>query len=994
MPLPIVLIVALSSGALNGQTAPPEPPASSLAASLEPRPGFQVELVAAEPLVESPVAFDWDTDGSLWVVEMRDYPLGMDNKGQPGGRIVRLSDADGDRRYDTSIVFLDGLLFPASVMTWRKGVLVACAPDIFYAEDSDGDGRADKKEVLFSGFGEANPQHRVNGLRWGLDNWLYCANGDFAPARQLAPAVPADKTATGFSASQTEDLRRLALAGAQVRSVKTGTTYDIRNRDFRFRPDEGLLDPQSGQSQFGRDRDDWGNWFGCHHATPMWHYALDDRYLRRNPHVASPSARVEAPRSLSFAIGGGRDTGTPRDSQGNAWTSGSSVMVYRDTLFGPGFADNWFACEPVHNLVHREILHPRGVTFTSHRAPDEEASEFLASADPMFTPVSIRTGPDGALWIADMHRKVLEHPHWLPSGWETSVDVRAGHEQGRIYRVYPAGKRPRAWPRLDRLETAELVALLDSPNGWLRDKAQQLLIHAGDRSAIQELEAKAAAGKTALGRLHALCTLDGLEALTPDVLRQALTDPHPAVRRHAIRLSEAPACRSAEVEARLTALACDPDPHVRLQLACTLGCWESARCAETLGRLLSEDHSDPYISAAALSSLTRGNVAIVVETVLAASKETPPALVQALLQSAVGFDEPHTAAALVDRLARPRSEGFSDGQFAALAGWLDALDQRNTPLSELAREADAPLRGSLSRLSELFQAARQVAADPAAPPSRRAVAVRLLGRGLDQHKDEWDILAELLAPQTEEGLAAAAVDTLGAIRDPRAAEALLRDWKRYTPQIRFAVLDVLVSRPGGAQAVLEALRGERMLPQEVPLELRQRLLEHPDEEVRAEAGRTFTDLVDPDRDKVVQAFQSALDLDGDADRGQKLFAKHCAACHLVGTVGAAVGPDLVMVRDKPAEWFLPALFDPSRAVDAKYLNYVAVTKDGKLHTGVLAEEGGNSITLVGAKGERQVVLRDNLDELAGTGKSAMPEGLEQELNPQDVADLITWLKKM
>src|SRR5438105_839592 len=151
--------------------------------ALRPRPGFKIELVAAEPLIRSPVAFDWGPDGRLWVVEMRDYPLGLDNKGKAGGRIVCLEDTDGDGRYDKSTVFLDGLLFPTGVMSWGKGVLVSCAPDIFYAEDTDGDGRADRREVLFTGFGEANPQHRVNGLRWGLDNWIYCANGDFLAAR-------------------------------------------------------------------------------------------------------------------------------------------------------------------------------------------------------------------------------------------------------------------------------------------------------------------------------------------------------------------------------------------------------------------------------------------------------------------------------------------------------------------------------------------------------------------------------------------------------------------------------------------------------------------------------------------------------------------------------------------------------------------------------------------------------------------------------------------
>src|SRR5262249_42476805 len=142
---------------------------------------------------------------------------------------------------------------------------------------------------LFTGFGEVNPQHRVNGLRWGLDNWVYCANGDFAQVRQHIPLTGKPPRGTPFSAE--EDVRRLALGSAAVKSVKTGKTYDIRNRDLRIRRTTGELDPQTGQSQFGRDRDDWGNWFGCDHAQPMWHYALDDHYIRRNPYVAAPNPR-------------------------------------------------------------------------------------------------------------------------------------------------------------------------------------------------------------------------------------------------------------------------------------------------------------------------------------------------------------------------------------------------------------------------------------------------------------------------------------------------------------------------------------------------------------------------------------------------------------------------------------------------------------------------------------------------------------------------------
>src|SRR5262249_34468007 len=158
---------------------------------------------------------------------------------------------------------------------------------------------------------------------------------------------------------------------------------------------------------------------------------------------------------------------------------------------------------------------------------------------------------------------------WLPAGWEKKVDVRAGWDKGRIYRVYPADQKPRAWPRLDRLDAAGLVALLGSPNGWLRDKAQQMVVQRRDRSARPLLE-ETARGANALGRLHALCPLHGLEALRPDLLERALADPHPGVRRHAVRLSEVPTARSPGVRAALLRLVDDPDAPVRLQLAYSL----------------------------------------------------------------------------------------------------------------------------------------------------------------------------------------------------------------------------------------------------------------------------------------------------------------------------------------------------------------------------------------------------------------------------------------
>ena len=215
----------------------------------------RIEVASAEPQIMDPVAFDWGSDGELWVAEMGDYPNGSkwhgpgDPQGDAGGRIKLLYDTDGDGRYETAHLFLDGLHVPTGVKAFREGVLISVAPNILYAEDTDGDHVADKQVVLYSGLTPGNQQHRANGLRWGLDHWIHLANGD---------------------------------SGGEVLSTKTDQSVNIRGRDFKIYPDTGGLQLISGQSQFGRSRDNWGNWFGGNNSEPIWHYVLDETYQSRN----------------------------------------------------------------------------------------------------------------------------------------------------------------------------------------------------------------------------------------------------------------------------------------------------------------------------------------------------------------------------------------------------------------------------------------------------------------------------------------------------------------------------------------------------------------------------------------------------------------------------------------------------------------------------------------------------------------------------------------
>ncbi len=937
---------------------PPKSPRASVL-SMKPRVGFKVELVAAEPLVQDPIAIAWGADGKLWVAEMGDYPLAA-----TGGRVRFLEDSDGDGRFDTSTVFLDDVDFPTSVMPWRKGVLVTSAPDIIYAEDTDGDGRANKREVLFTGFVKGNQQHRLNGLRWGLDNWVYGANGD---------------------------------SGGMIKSIKTGKQTDIRGRDYRIRPDDGLLDPQSTMSQFCRARDDWGNWFGGNSGFPIWHCALVDHYLRRNPHAAAPNPRVYLMDPPSFARVYPISRTLPRFNDLNTvnrFTSACGAAVYRDDLFGENFMGSYFVCEPVHNLVQQQTMTEHGVTFTGKRAPGYETLDFLTSSDNWFRPTQVRTGPDGAIWVVDMYRQTIEHPQWIPAEWQQRLDLRAGHDKGRIYRVYPIDKKPRGVVKLDRLEVAELVAALDSPNGPQRDLAQQLLVERKDPQAAKPLEVLARSSKRAKCRLQALCSLDGLEMLKPELLEQALTDEHPAVRRHAIRLSEKFINTSPSLADAVAKRISDPHLKVQMQLAYTAGQWNDRRAGSLLGQLAVAHADNQFLTAAVMSSATRFPDEVLA-TVLSSNKHAASqvALIENLLVVSIASGQ-HKATALgLRKLSASGDGGYALWQLDALGGLLDALSRRDTSLAKLRSGAPDELKSALEELKQVFATARKTAANAASPVEQRLRAVHLLGRGFDDRKEDIALLGGLLVPQTPLQVQSATVTALGNLSTAEVPGVLFAGWKHHGPTLRQQVLDTLLSRPAWTGELLARIEKQDEFSANIGATHRQRLLTHDDEALRTRAITIFGAARESDRQKVVAKYQSVIDLKGDPQRGEEIFQKRCAVCHRLTGPGVNVGPDLRSLTDRSPKALLTAMLDPNRAVEAKFVSYSAVTTDGRMHSGILASETGSSITLIGQQGKRFVLPRADLEVLASTGKSLMPEGIETDMpKVQDYADLISYVR--
>jgi putative heme-binding domain-containing protein len=282
--------------------------------------------------------------------------------------------------------------------------------------------------------------------------------------------------------------------------------------------------------------------------------------------------------------------------------------------------------------------------------------------------------------------------------------------------------------------------------------------------------------------------------------------------------------------------------------------------------------------------------------------------------------------------------------------------------------------------------------DGKAEKDEQLQAVRLLGRGLDNRKEDVDLLAGLLVPQTDRDLQAAAVVALGKLSDPRVPELLLRSWKRYSPAVRSSVLDAMLVRDDRALAFLDALEAKKVPAAELDAIRRQRLLDHKDGRIRERAAKVLADAVAPDRRKAVDDYQLVLKMRGDLERGKQVFGRTCAACHRLGDVGHAVGPDLASVGDKSPEGLLIAILDPNRVVEARYINYRAELKNGQTFTGVLAAETGNSVTLAEPDGKQRVILRTDLEQLLSTGKSLMPDGLEKDITRQEMADLIAFIR--
>jgi putative membrane-bound dehydrogenase-like protein len=917
---------------------------------------------------------------------MTDYPyVGTKNDiarqvqmSPPIGKVRVLEDIDGDGVYDKSDILATDLSWPTGIALYNGGAFVSATPDIWYLKDTDGDGKADIREKVFTGFRKFNVQDVINTLLWGLDNKVYGAgasnNGQIKSSRN--PSAP---------------------------------TITLGQNDFWFDPETLDFQVVSGGAHFGASFDDWGNRFLCHIRNPAQHVVLPARYLARNPNLPVPKAVFDiaeagdqlpvyrtspvepwrALRARRFALQ--RDRPHPRSEiVGEGYvTSSSGVTVYRGAAYPSEYYNNIFVADVAANLVHRKTLTPDGVTFSAKRA--DQNVEFLTSEDIWFRPVNFLNAPDGTLHVVDMYRETIEHPWSIPDDIKAKLDLESGRDRGRIYRLSPPGFKVPKQPRLGKATTAELVQTLDSLNSWWRETAHRLIFERKDQAAVVPLKELLRKSKSPLGRLHAMWSLLGLKGLSDDDVLIGLGDSSPGVRENAVRLAESRLKASRPLLEKVAALASDPEIRVRFQVAFSLGEVQDPLAADGLLKIARRDSADQWVRVAVLSSLAESS-----DSVLLGLLKDPSFASDA----ANGLPFGRQLAVVVGR--RDRAEEVSrvvaglvampDGpqsrviQTNALLGLGEGLSRARKSLSSLASNADSPAAKLINAVQSDAAAAVK---DGSLSTAARKNAVEMLSYGTYQQAKP--ALVSLFDAKQPTELQLAAVRSLASFPDAEVATTLLGQWKAYTPAVRSEIVEQLLSRPERNMPLVDAIAAGVVSSTLINPQARVRLWNNRNQEIQAKARKVFAgDMPSPRKDVIAQ-YQAALSLKGERLKGKAVFERECVACHRLDEKGNDIGPSLTTIRHRTPDDVMMHILDPNREVAQGFVQYVVSTDDGRSLTGIIAEETATSITLKRAENVTESILRKNIEEISNTGISLMPEGLEKKIQLQEMADLLMYL---
>lgn len=965
-------------------------------ASFEVASGFELQLVASEPLVADPVAICFDARNRLFVVEMRDY---SEQATESLGRIALLEDTNDDGVMDRRHEFATGLSWPTAIWPWKEGVLVAHPPYLSWLGDRDGDHIAEIRQDWFTGFGRGNVQGLVNSLRWSPSGFI----------------VGATSSAAASLTTSKDDASEAPLV--------------LRGRDFAIDPLNESIRAISGGGQHGLFMNVWGDRFVTSNSDHLQQVVDLDTWSRMHGNsLAMPPFRqsiaVDGPQAEVFRIspvepwrvvrtrlrakgivrgiveGGGRAAGYFTGATGTCILPG-------DQHFGIDGFDTALVCDVGSNLVHRKQMIDQGLFWSAARI--DEDSELVRSRDIWFRPVQLTDGPDGAAYIADMYREVIEHPKSLPPVIKQHLDLTSGRDRGRIYRLSRIGSRPRnAYRTLATLTPEQLCGELASSISWRRLMASQLILEWASASfeparmqkVLALLRVRAASANAqeseqeavaVILASHLLARLNAYDANT--ALEQLRTLRHPRCVEHVLNLCsqhvQLSELNPSEYRKWQKTLSQIPLEQPRLQLAmCRLAVscaeYQRARMVGFVIESLEPSRESPR--------LVQWAIAEVGQAEILAALESETRLNQADVQQWISQLLPHwiekAKGNAATRIALQTQ--IAEGELASNTAWMDAV----VDLSPAQRAKLFEILGSDAASRVLADARVAVAHKPLSVSNVKRLQMLSTGevsRWIDENyntKMPTEVASAVLA----------------CLRDPggkQVAEGLIEQLGEMTPQLRLQLLGYIGERGEWIGLLAEKLANGQAAAAWIPVAVQKQMLQQAGGLVRQQLQTVF-DQASSDRAGVIDRYWSEIEAftperrevtAATLESGGRVFAKSCAQCHSIRGNGADVGPPLKQLALKSPRELLETILDPSREVDPKYLGYKILLDDGRALVGIVTDESSGQLTLRQAGGKRETVFRGDIDVLQSTDKSLMPDGIEQEVTPEQMHDLIEYLRQ-
>jgi len=942
--------------------------------------GFAITLVASEPIIKDPVDIEFDEYGDAYVLEMPGYPF-EDKQ----SRIIKLKDTDSDGHYETGITYAEDLQLASSILPYKEGMLVAAPPYLLYIKDSNNDGIAEERDTLLSGFSTGNLQHNYNGLSYGLDNWIYAANG----GNSGRPYWFGDST----------------------------SVIDLKGDDLRINLEEHKIE-RLGHSSGGFELaiNEWGHIFETHNLEHLSQLVFPSRYiedtkLSPNHTLTNISDHEENGLARIYPIGE-QESRVNHPEQSGYFSGACGVTYYGGGVLGDPYDQTVWVADVVLNLLHIDKVVDHGARSAGERVLANR--DFLASTDRSFRPVNMTVGPDGSMYLVDMYRQVIEHPEWIPDEMEAKLDLEAGKDKGRIYKITNAAISTHKLANLNLRSTNGALLNLGHRNQWIRNTAQRLLMDKKlDQKSISKL-VKIASDKNIYARLHSMWILNNHGLLSMSILKNNLAHDEAGLRENALRIAENYLTDESvvnEVIARIN------DDHQRVSLQACL----------TLSRLspnLFMQNREAILAAlykATSAELDQWNIMSIVlaakqikidlykQVVTSTLNEQKIKLVEALaLASASNQEDAMTMLAtlsnnnLTDDIKEKVISAITlsiskDDNSESLQSAISQIESTTTNLSLITQLT--MLRSKLGlapsyKFVNQSQSSLDLVQDMNLDTEQRLDHLKVLD--LLPYDQKQGILFSLLSNRQPITIQESALQQIWASDDKSSGYKLVDLWPDLGPQSRRTVSDILLYKEVHHDALLSGLESGKINIGEMnfDLERRRTLLWWTDNEVtkkRAEA--LFSDSGVVNRKEVIHKLSPALALSGNKVQGQELFDNLCGQCHLYADRGHDVGPVLTEINRKSKASLLHDILDPNAAVDTKYINHKLETIDGAIHIGIVDTESDFEISMKKIGGTVVTISKSDIKKLSSLGASMMPEGMEGNLDEQQMADLLAYLQE-